>query len=302
MVAEVVLVHGIGPEGQTEEELRTEWTTTLVRTLREHGHGGHAARLEAGGTAVAMAYYRDLFSRYAPRDDLDVPFPEEMALVAEMTGEDIMDNIRRNASDPAERDEAARELDWLRAEVGPEQGPFEPVRLVISMLGRLGPVARSGFATLSRYGIFHLGQVAAYLDDETVRERAIESVLSQVTPDTKAVVAHSLGTVVAYEALHRLDQPLPLLLTFGSPLGMRSIIQKRLRPLPLRSPGQVKRWVNVADRDDFIVSTLKLRKLFPETDIVLEPTVLVKNSNIDPHAATEYLRHRETVEPLASVL
>ncbi|MFD9004825.1 hypothetical protein ACFV0T_28355 [Streptomyces sp. NPDC059582] len=301
-MAEVVLVHGIGPEGQTEEELTTAWTTTLAHTLREHGYARHADRMDTGATSVAMAYYRDLFSRYAPKDDLDVPFPEDMALAAEMTGEDIMDNIRRNASDPAERDEAARELDWLRAEVGPEQGPFEPVRLVVSMLGRLGPVARSGFATLSRYGIFHLGQVAAYLDDETVRERAIESVLSQVTPHTRAVVAHSLGTVVAYEALHRLDQPLPLLLTFGSPLGMRSIVHKRLRPLPMHSPAQVKRWVNVADRDDFVVSTLKLRNLLPETDDVLEPTVLVKNSNTDPHAATEYLRHRETIEPLAGVL
>jgi hypothetical protein len=56
-----------------------------------------------------MAYYRDPFSRYAPKDDLDVPFPEEMALVAETAGEDIMDNIRRHASDPTERDEAARE-------------------------------------------------------------------------------------------------------------------------------------------------------------------------------------------------
>ncbi|MFG2924448.1 hypothetical protein ACGFYA_23475 [Streptomyces sp. NPDC048305] len=301
-MTQVVLVHGIGPASQTAEELTADWTAALVSTLRMHGHARQAELLEGTTGSIDMAYYRHLFSRYLPADDLDVPLTEEMARVAGMTGEDIMDNIRRNASDPAEREEAARELDWLRAEVGPEQGPFEPVRLVISMLGRLGPVARSGFAGLSRYGIFHLGQVAAYLDDEVVRERAIESVLASVTPDTKAVLAHSLGTVVAYEALHRLGQPLPLLVTFGSPLGMRSIIHQRLRPLPLRSPAQVKRWVNVADRDDFIVSTLKLRKLFPENDDVLERTVLVRNSNIDPHSATEYLKHRRTVEPLAEIL
>ncbi|MEU9319878.1 hypothetical protein [Streptomyces sp. NPDC048295] len=160
----------------------------------------------------------------------------------------------------------------------------------------------TGLAALSSTGVFHLGQVAAYLDDESVREGAIESVLSRVTADTRAVMAHSLGTVVAYEALHRLGRPLPLLVTFGSPLGLRSIIRARLRPQPLRTPDGLGRWVNVADRDDYIVSTLRLRKLFPKTDEVLERTHLVKNANADPHAAPEYLKHWETVAPLARVL
>ncbi|SEC06362.1 hypothetical protein [Streptomyces sp. TLI_105] len=147
-----------------------------------------------------------------------------------------------------------------------------------------------------------LGQVAAYLEDERVREGAIEAVLSQVTPDTKAVLAHSLGTVVAYEALHRLDGPLPLLVTFGSPLGLRSILKGRLRPLPMRSPAHLKRWVNVADGDDFIVATLRLRRLLPEDDAVLERTRRVRNRNFDPHGATEYLSRWETVEPLADLL
>ncbi|SHM92276.1 hypothetical protein [Actinacidiphila paucisporea] len=126
--------------------------------------------------------------------------------------------------------------------------------------------------------------------------------LSRLTPDTKVVLAHSLGTVVAYEALHRLEHPLPLLVTFGSPLGLRSIIRGRLRPQPLRSPGHLKRWVNIADRDDFIVATLRLRTLLPDSDAVLERTRLVKNRNTNPYAATEYLKHWQTVEPVAEIL
>ncbi|MGW2179883.1 hypothetical protein ACWCXX_17625 [Streptomyces sp. NPDC001732] len=301
-MAELVMVHGIGPEDETEEQLRADWVRALARTLRDNGHRERADRIEDGSTTVAMAHYRGLFAPYVPQDDWDVPFPEQMALTSETVGENIMDNIHRHASDPADSAEAARELTGLRAEVGPEQGPYAPVRLVVAMLGRLGPVARSGFAALSSTGVFHLGQVAAYLDDESIRERAIESVLSRVTADTRAVVAHSLGTVVAYEALHRLDRPLPLLVTFGSPLGLRSIIRERLRPRPLRTPDHIERWVNVADRDDYIVSTLRLRTLFPDTDDVLERTRLVKNANSDPHAAVEYLKHWETVEPLAQVL
>ncbi|MFJ9582802.1 alpha/beta hydrolase family protein [Streptomyces acidicola] len=301
-MAELVMVHGIGPEDETEEQLRGEWTRALVRTLRDNDCPEQAARLEDGSVSVAMAHYRHLYAPYVPQDDWDMPLPDLMAATGEDVAADIMDNIQQHASDPAARAEAAHALDELRAEVGPEQGPAELLRMFVSMMGRLGPIARSGFAALSSIGVFHLGQVAAYLDDERVREGAIEAVLSRVAPDTKVVLAHSLGTVVAYEALHRLEQPLPLLVTFGSPLGLRSIIRRRLRPQPLCSPGHLKRWVNVADRDDFIVATLRLRTLFPDNDTVLERTRLVKNRNTNPHAAVEYLKHWRTVEPLAELL
>ncbi|MFF3815894.1 hypothetical protein ACFYYD_04615 [Streptomyces bluensis] len=301
-MAELVMVHGIGPEDETEEQLRGAWTRALVRTLRDNDCPEQAARLEDGSVSVAMAHYRHLYAPYVPQDDWDMPLPDRMAATGEDVAADIMDNIQQHASDPAARAEAAHALEELRAEVGPEQGPAELLRMFVSMMGRLGPIARSGFAALSSIGVFHLGQVAAYLDDERVREGAIEAVLSQVAPDTKVVLAHSLGTVVAYEALHRLEQPLPLLVTFGSPLGLRSIIRRRLRPQPLCSPGHLKRWVNVADRDDFIVATLRLRTLFPDSDTVLERTRLVKNRNTNPHAAVEYLKHWRTVEPIAELL
>ncbi|MEE1672145.1 hypothetical protein RCR19_42820 (plasmid) [Streptomyces sp. WAC07094] len=301
-MAELVMVHGIGPEDETEQGLRGDWTRALARSLRDNGRAEHADRLDGGSVSLGMAYYRHLFASYVPQDDYDVPLSVKMAATGEEVAKDIIDNIRNHASNPADKVQAARALEELDAELGPVQGPYAPLRMLVSMLGRLGPVARSGFAALSRTGVFHLGQVAAYLHDETVREGAIEAVLSQVSPDTKAVVAHSLGTVVAYEALHRLEQPLPLLLTFGSPLGLRSIIRGRLRPQPLSSPSHVKRWVNVADRDDYIVATLRLRTLLPDADTVLERTRLVKNRNSRPHSAVEYLKHWQTVEPLAELL
>ncbi|MEU5980592.1 hypothetical protein [Streptomyces sp. NPDC047315] len=301
-MAELVMVHCIGPNDETEQQLREDWTRTLARTLRNNGRAETADRLEGGTVTVDTAYYRHLYKDYVPNDDFDVLLPEPIASTGKGVALDIIDNIRRHASDPGDSDEAAEALEGLTLDLGPEQGPLEPLRMLVSMMGRLGPIARSGFAALSSTGAFHLGQVAAYLDDERVREGAIEAVLSRVTPDTKVVLAHSLGTVVAYEALHRLGQPLPLLVTFGSPLGLRSIIRGRLRPQPLRSPAHLKRWVNVADRDDFIVATLKLRKLFPEDDSVLERTRRVSNRDFDPHAATEYLSRWETVEPLADLL
>ena len=75
------------------------------------------------------------------------------------------------------------------------------------------------------------------------------------------MIGHSLGSVVAYESAHRLTRPLPLLVTLGSPLGLRTIVNDRLRPPP-SFPLQVARWLNVADREDVVAAEPDLRPLF----------------------------------------
>ena len=107
-----------------------------------------------------------------------------------------------------------------------------------------------------------LAQVTRYLTDDAIRAAAQKAVLDLIDPDTKIVISHSLGTVVAYEAVHHLDRPLPLLVTLGSPLGLDTIIYPRLCPQPPTFPVQVRRWVNVADTDDFIAAEPDLAALF----------------------------------------
>jgi hypothetical protein len=68
------------------------------------------------------------------------------------------------------------------------------------------------------------------------------------------VVSHSLGTVVAYTALRRLaaegqDWRVPLLVTLGSPLGIRAI-RGKLRPIG--HPACVTRWFNAYDPNDVV--------------------------------------------------
>lgn len=63
------------------------------------------------------------------------------------------------------------------------------------------------------------------------------------------VVGHALGSVVAYDVLRRDPRrlALPLLVTVGSPLGIRAI-RDELRPL--RFPRGVKAWRNAFDERD----------------------------------------------------
>ena len=101
-------------------------------------------------------------------------------------------------------------------------------------------------------------EVAAYLRvDGHVTPRA--DVLDSVTKDlTNAdiVIAHSLGSVVAYEALWQAGTQVPCLVTLGSPLALPQVIFPRLNPAPIdgqgkRPPG-VEAWFNIADHGDII--------------------------------------------------
>ncbi|MGW2401698.1 hypothetical protein ACWCYY_34610 [Kitasatospora sp. NPDC001664] len=301
-MAEVVFVHGIGPVGQSAEDLLADWRTALVATLRGAEEHALAERLEGGGTDLAMAYYRHLFRPYDPADQWDVKLSPEQARTATEVGVGLLGGIEEHAGRERDRDEAARELTAFRTELGPAQGPPELLRLAVGGLARCGVVARAGFAALKTVLLRDLSQVAVYLDDEDVRERAVAALLELIGPDTRAVYAHSLGSVVAYEAVHRLEHPLPLLVTFGSPLGLRTIVRERLRPQPPAVPPTVKRWVNLADRDDFVVALLNLDRVFGDGTGVLEPTVKVTNPGFDAHAATKYLGHRQAVAPLVEAL
>ena len=53
--------------------------------------------------------------------------------------------------------------------------------------------------------VFDLKQVRRYLTDSGLRAAAQARVTRLIGPDTQVVVGHSLGSVVAYEALHDLD-------------------------------------------------------------------------------------------------
>ena len=90
------------------------------------------------------------------------------------------------------------------------------------------------FAGLAeRVMLFDLQQVRRYMTDPHVRQAAQDRVAAAVGEDTRVVVGHSLGSVVAYEALcAHPEWPVRALVTLGSPLGIRNLIFDRLVPAP----------------------------------------------------------------------
>jgi pimeloyl-ACP methyl ester carboxylesterase len=94
--------------------------------------------------------------------------------------------------------------------------------------------------------------VYVYLTYPGVRAQIDKVVADALGNEPCVVVAHSLGTVVAYNVLRaRAATPqCPKLVTVGSPLGIRAIKQQLATPLV--SPSCVGQWFNAYDDRDVV--------------------------------------------------
>lgn len=154
-------------------------------------------------------------------------------------------------------------------------------------------------------------EVAMYLRAEDAPERAAarEAVAERIGRHRpRVVIAHSLGSVVAYEALHAHPDLQPeLFLTLGSPLALPRAVFERLVPAPrpcdptpqgARLPGRT-RWVNIADPGDPVAVPNRLGRHFE--GIALDHTAVI-SSLFRFHHATNYLRSAATAATIAPYL
>ena len=185
----------------------------------------------------------------------------------------------------------------------PAQGVHSAVRVVWKSLARLRWFARLGNAVAQRFVVRPLSQVTRYLTDDAIRGEIQPIVREKIGDDARVLLGHSLGSIVAYEVAHRLNRPLPLLVTLGSPLGVETLVLQRLRP-PASFPSRVSRWVNVADRDDLVAAEPNLTNLFAVSmprDAIFEGSYTVDNG-AEPHSSEFYLGKDHIGRPVGQVL
>ena len=280
-MAPVVCVHGVGQQREAENTLHAVWAPALCG-----GVGLAGGRLAEAG--VQCAFYGDVFR------------PPGRHLAA---GDPV---IRAKELGPFERDllaawwgEAAR---TDAAVIAPDARTLA-VRTPGGVQGALRALSGSRFfAALGERALLgDLRQVRDYLHEPGIRQRVRERVTGAVGEDTRVLVGHSLGSVVAYEALCASPGwPVRMLVTLGSPLGIPNLIFDRLQPAPAppgqagagpqgRWPGAGRCWVNVADRADVVALVKDLRGAFgPGVDC------WVVDNGATAHDAKPYLTAVET--------
>jgi len=253
-MARVVCVHGVAQQREAANTLHEAWAPALSGGVGLAG--GRLAESE-----VACAFYGDLFR----------PPGRHLAV-----GEPV---IRPQDLDEFEHDllsawwvEAARSD---TAVIAPDARTLA-VRTPGSVQAALRALSGSRFfaAIGERALLGDLRQIRLYFGDREIRRQAVQRVDDAVGLDTRVLVGHSLGSVVAYEALSaNVDWPVQLLVTLGSPLGIPNLIFDRLQPLPLPAtrpgsgprgcwPGADRAWANIADQGDVVALVKDLRPAF----------------------------------------
>lgn len=146
-----------------------------------------------------------------------------------------------------------------------------------------------------------INQLGRYFADENLRAVIRGRVESLVGPDTRVVIAHSMGTVVAYETLHAHPEwDLDALITIGSPLGGDWVFS-HLHPAPVDGlgsrPQAVRQWINIASVGDEACKEPHLATRFGDDVVDLG----VDNGH-RAHDAEPYLNAPMTGRALASIL
>ncbi len=141
-----------------------------------------------------------------------------------------------------------------------------------------------------------IGEVYRYLHVPEVNE-AVRAELCANLSGAQLVLAHSLGSVVAVDLLHRGEAPrVNALVTCGSPLAWTTV-RRSLFGAGAQCPTLGLPWTNVHDPQDVVTAGTGLAAHFPEAR-----DVPVNNGFRDAHRAKYYLRHPETGTAVATGL
>jgi hypothetical protein len=221
------------------------------KILGVHGIGNYRYHREGGAGALASEWTANLEQALPPdtRVDLDVAFYAHHLHRGTPQGA---------TDDPTTLEPEAQEflVDWvelLRPEGAIPQGPrtVRARQAVDWITRRFGPAARTFAMAFCR-------EVHTYLarPDSPRRVAARQAVADAIDRHRpEVIVAHSLGSVVAYEALWaHPGRDVDLLVTLGSPLAMPGVVLPRLVPgdETRGRPPRVRRWLNFADIGDLV--------------------------------------------------
>jgi len=258
-MSRVVLVHGVAQQYKGPETLKAECAPAACDGVTLAG-----GRLSVAETSVA--FYGDLFrpgGRSVGMPDYDASDinDEFEQMMLALWWADIAEDATSRARTPS----------WI------QRALYAASRVEF-------------FSGLSERALIgSLKQLRAYFTDPGMRDRVRCRVLDTVTAETRVLVGHSLGSVVAYEVLCvQTDLPVTTFVTLGSPLGIPNLVFDRLEPEPGRWPN-VSTWTNIADRSDVVALVKELRPLFgvKVTDIPVQ-------NGAKAHDMRPYLTARET--------
>jgi hypothetical protein len=299
MSRQLVLVHGRAQQHKDAAALKAEWLDAL-----EEGLAASGLTLPVAETDVRFPFYGDTLNQMVGGIGAD----QAADVVVRGENADAQEQRFAHAVIEEIRTRAGITDAQLAAVAGDgvvERGPlnWEWVQGLLRAIDRFVPHGSGTSIALFTHDVYQ------YLRNSVIRETIEQGVSAAITPGVETVVvAHSLGSVVAYNLLRREGHlrgwKVPLLLTVGAPLGI-SEIRKTLRSFaPTRCPECVSAWFNALDERDVVALYPLDTRYFPVAppEPAIENKRNVRNRTSNRHGIAGYLDDPEVARRIHDAL
>ena len=294
MTRKLLFVHGRAQQRHDALGLKGEWIAALSEGLAKSG-----LSLPLTESDVRFPYYGDTLF------DLDQGANgDEVAAVIVRgdgpPGEDerefmrsVLEEMRRSAGI------TQQQITDVEGAQVIEKGPLNWgwVRRILKAIDKYVPGASGSGIALATHDVY------SYLSSPGVRDTIEEGIRAAISSgEPTVVVAHSLGTVVAYNLLRREGAQqgwiVPLLVTVGSPLAVTAI-KRALRPI--HHPACVTHWYNAMDARD-IVALYPLDPGHFDVNPSIENKTNVDNQTSNHHGISGYLNDKDVARHVFTAL
>jgi len=270
----LILIHGRSQQGKNPDVLKSEWVTAFKRGLE------YCKLTLPEDLEIILPYYGDLLINLvnewkSGKGSQDVisrgaGSSDELAFTFEFM-EEMVENVG------IKNEEVLANFEGAAIERGIKNWPW------VLALARTLDGTGLGEGSISAF----TRDVYAYLTVPKIQKQVNDIVFSTFNDEPAVVVGHSLGSIVGYDVLRsNANFDVKEYITVGSPMGIRSVIDKLIRPFEM--PSCVKSgWFNAYDKKDMVA----LRPVQPS--LKLNPAVtdydLVSNHTSNKHGIEGYL-------------
>lgn len=280
---DLIFIHGRSQQGRDKAALQRIWEDSLAR-------GFHAAgKTPVPGVNCHFPYYGDLLFEESRRltelaqgalvDRSAAPSvsAEEQAFMKSVLVDAAHARGITDAQIQQEQNQVLAERAWFNS---------APVLAALRLLDRLPNVSAFSIELVTR-DVWH------YLTERGLRLKVNALVDAKIPKDKPCViVAHSLGTIIAYNLLMDRKQRsnVRAFITVGSPLGIAAVVDRLPSDSrPRTAPDGVPVWFNARDPDDAVALHPVEHMMFPGTPSVTNFEG-VDNRSENQHGVEDYLK------------
>ncbi|KRB36651.1 hypothetical protein ASD93_11410 [Microbacterium sp. Root180] len=277
---QLVFVHGRSQQGRDPVAAKKEWVDALREGLRKAGR-----ELPIDETDIRFPFYGDtLIGMIEGRSGDDLANVIVMGTEEDDRERRFLEAVLREVKDQAGvTDEQVREVNQAElVEMGIQNSA--PVLALLRAINEYLPGLGGALISAVTHDVY------VYLHNGRIAERIDDGVSEAMSSDREnVVVAHSLGSVVAYRLISERAREsawkVPRLITVGSPLGIRAINGSLGAT---RHPAAVGEWMNAYDPAD-VVALRPLSAPWFAVDPAVKNNGGVDNEFDDHHGIRGYL-------------